>query len=64
MWIKTHRYLVCMKGLTGLCLEGQFGENYTSWAIIGEELLKTLGLGSTTRNDVVGGVRKIASDIE
>ena len=33
-----HRYL--MKGVQGLCLEGQFRENYISLAILGGELLR------------------------
>ena len=41
-----------------LCLEGQFREKYMSRAILGDELLRHMGLGSTTRKGVVGDAER------
>ena len=56
-----HRYFI--KDVRGLCLEGQFRENYMSWAILGGELLRHWGLGSTTRKGVVDGVERDCSGL-
>ena len=47
-----------MKGVQGLCLEGQLKKNYMSWAILEGELLRHWGSGSTTRKGVVSGAEK------